>query len=169
MILFGIDPGTATTGYGVIKVADDGTMAAIDYGNIKTSKESLMSERLAKIHTSASYLIQKFKPDVIIIEKLFFNTNVKTAITVGQARGVYLLVAGQNRIPVFEYTALEAKMALTGYGRAEKEDVLKRVTEILNIKVKIKPIDASDALAIAICHRVKGYTHIVKNIKPKKK
>lgn len=162
MVLFGIDPGTATTGYGIIKVEDDGTLRAIDYGKIPTSKDSLMPERLKKIHNSAIYLIEKFKPDQIIIEKIFFSTNVKTAIAVGQARGIFLLAAGQYNIPVFEYTALEAKMALTGYGRAEKKEVSERVAKVLNIKVKISPVDASDALAMAICHTSKKFVPIVK-------
>lgn len=155
MILFGVDPGTATTGYGVVSADSDGLMTSIDYGQIKTSKDLLMSERLWKIYNSTKVLVQKYKPGVMIVEQLFFNTNTKTAITVGQARGVILLVAGERKIPVFEYTALQAKMALTGYGRSEKDVVRARVAEFLNIKTQIKPIDASDALAIAICHGIK--------------
>jgi crossover junction endodeoxyribonuclease RuvC len=157
MILLGIDPGTATTGYGLINVSTDPeAIYPVDYGQIKTSKEHLMPDRLLKIYTSVSYLIEKYSPEALVIEKLFFNTNVKTALTVGQARGISILAAGKYKLPVFEYTALQAKMELTGYGRAEKEEVSARVAELLDIKTKIRPIDASDALAIAICHTQKA-------------
>lgn len=155
MILFGIDPGTATTGYGIVHVDNKNCMTSVDYGMIKTSKDSFMSERLLKIYTSAKYLVQKYTPDAIIIERIFFNTNAKTAMSVGQARGIYMLIAGEQRIPIFEYTALEAKMELTGYGRADKKDVRNAVKDALQIKVEIKPVDASDALALAICHNIK--------------
>jgi crossover junction endodeoxyribonuclease RuvC len=156
MILFGIDPGTATSGYGVIDVNYEKlTVKALDYGQIKTSKDNFMQERLVKIHQSARHLVEKYSPQALVIEKLFFNTNVKTAITVGQARGVFMLVAGEFKIPVYEYTALQAKMALTGYGRADKNDVRIAVKKVMNILTDIKPIDASDALAIALCHYLK--------------
>lgn len=155
MILLGIDPGTATSGWGVIDATNPRKLKQIEYGTIKTAKESLMEERLVKIHVSIRHVIETYHPDVMVIEKLFFNTNVKTAMTVGQARGVYLLTAGEYKLPVFEYTALEAKMKLTGYGRAEKEEVRSKVKEYLNIHTDIKPIDASDALAMAICHTIK--------------
>ncbi len=155
MRLLGIDPGTATTGYGVIDVEND-ILHPVDYGNIKTDKMHLMSYRLTKIYDSARYLVEKHAPDAIVIEQLFFNTNVKTAITVGQSRGIFILVAGQFDLPVFEYTALQAKSLLTGYGRAEKTVVRDKVAEMLNIKTTIKPIDASDALAMALCHFIKS-------------
>ncbi len=156
MRFLGIDPGTATTGYGVIDVNGDNSAEPVDYGHIKTDKLNLMSHRLVKIYDHARHLVEKHSPDAIIIERLFFNTNVKTAITVGQSRGLFILIAGQYNIPVFEYTALQAKMLLTGYGRAEKEKVREKVAEMLNIKTTIKPIDASDALAMALCHLLKG-------------
>lgn len=156
MVLLGIDPGTATTGYGIVDVSSKtGQMSLIDYGKISTSKEMLMPIRLCKIYNSLKYLIDKHNPDALVIERIFFNTNAKTALSVGQARGIYMLLGGQYNKSVFEYTALEAKMELTGYGRAEKDQVRDRVTELLNIKVKIKPIDAADALAMAICHKIK--------------
>lgn len=156
MIILGIDPGTATTGYGLIEVSmKPELITPVDFGQIKTSKEHLMPDRLLKIFNSVSYLIEKYSPEVLVIERLFFNTNVKTALTVGQARGISILVAGKYKLPVFEYTALQAKMELTGYGRADKKEVSARVAELLDIKTQIKPVDASDALAIAICHTQK--------------
>ncbi len=155
MILLGIDPGTATTGFGIIDARNPKKLIPIHYGQIRTSKNDLMQDRLLKIYNSINHLIEEYSPDALVIEQLFFNTNVKTAITVGQARGIYILSAGHYKLPVFEYTALQAKMELTGYGRADKKDVRKRVKELLNIHGDIKPIDASDALAIAICHSLK--------------
>lgn len=152
----GIDPGTAKTGYGFIETELTGPMTLIDYGRIVTSKDNLMSERLLKIYDSSIALIEKYSPDILVIERLFFNTNVKTALSVGQARGIHVLIAGRFKIPVYEYTALEAKMALTGYGRSEKEAVRDKVAEYLGEDIlKKKGIDASDALAMAICHRIK--------------
>jgi len=162
MILLGIDPGTATTGFGLIDVSDVNNMKSIYYGQIKTSKDHLMQDRLLKIYNSAQELIEKYNPDVMVIERLFFNTNVKTALTVGQARGVMVLAAGKYNLPLFEYTALEAKMVLTGCGRSEKEVVRAEVAKILKIKTQIKPIDASDALAIAICHGLKSHQSVKK-------
>ena len=155
MILLGIDPGTATTGYGIINATNPMSLKNIDYGQIKTSKDLLMQERLYKMYNSVTALANKYSPDAFVIERLFFNTNVKTAISVGQARGIYMLVAGQLKIPIFEYTALEAKMVLTGYGRSDKKVVREMVAKMLNIKTQIKPIDASDALAMALCHSIK--------------
>ncbi|OGC46893.1 crossover junction endodeoxyribonuclease RuvC [candidate division WWE3 bacterium RIFCSPHIGHO2_01_FULL_35_17] len=156
MIIMGIDPGTAKTGYGFIETELTGPMTLIDYGRIVTSKDNLMSERLLKIYDSSIALIEKYSPDILVIERLFFNTNVKTALSVGQARGIHVLIAGRFKIPVYEYTALEAKMALTGYGRSEKEAVRDKVAEYLGEDIlKKKGIDASDALAMAICHRIK--------------
>ena len=156
MIILGIDPGTAKTGYGLIEVVAKKPMKLIDYGRIITSKDSLMPERLLKIYNSSVELVEKYSPDIIVIERLFFNTNVKTALSVGQARGLHVLVAGKYKIPMFEYTALEAKMELTGYGRSEKEVVRAKVAEYLGEDILMKKgIDASDALAIAICHTIK--------------
>ena len=155
MKLLGIDPGTATTGFGVIEYTTD-YIEAIEYGQIKTNKITLMPTRLVKIYDSVRHLIEKHKPDAIVVEKLFFITYVKTAMTVGQSRGLHILAAGQFNIPLYEYTALQAKMILTGYGRAEKDVVREVVSKLLNIKVVIKPIDASDALAMALCHYLKS-------------
>lgn len=155
MICLGIDPGTATTGWGVVKLDTKNNLSSLDFGKISTDKKDLMPERLFSIYNSTAHLIEKYDPDVIIVEALFFSSNVKTAIAVGQSRGIYLMCAGKYCVPFFEYTALEAKMALTGYGRADKKDVRAKVKEILDIKRDIKPIDASDALAMALCHLIK--------------
>ncbi len=155
MIVLGIDPGTATTGYGLIDVNKKNQIKSIEYGQIKTTSESLMHQRLFKIYNSIKHIVQVHKPEVIVIERLFFNTNAKTAIAVGQARGIFLLVAGEFDIPVFEYTALQAKMTITGYGRSEKNEVRLKIEELLKLDRKISPIDASDALAMAICHCLK--------------
>ncbi len=157
MIILGIDPGTATSGYGIIDVSHPEKIKAVAFGQIKTAKDHFMPERLLNIYISAKHIINKNSPDVIVIEKLFFNTNAKTAITVGQARGVFMLLAGEFKIPMFEYTALEAKMELTGYGRSEKDQVRLAVKQAANIHGDIKPIDASDALAIALCHHYKTH------------
>lgn len=158
MKLLGIDPGTATTGYGIIDTTNPKKILSIEFGQIKTSKDMLMPDRLHKVYNSVVELVERHSPEALVVERLFFNSNVKTAMSVGQARGIYFLVAGQFGLPVFEYTALEAKMALTGYGRSDKKAVRSMVTELLNIKTQIKPIDASDALAMALCHIIKtGY------------
>lgn len=156
MILLGIDPGTATTGYGIIDTTNPRKLLPLEYGQIKTLKEQLMSERLYKMYNSTVALVEKYSPSAMVIERLFFNTNAHSAMSVGQARGVYILVAGQYGLPVFEYTALEAKMALTGYGRSDKKEVRSMVSELLSIKTQIKPIDASDALAMVLCHVIKS-------------
>lgn len=156
MILLGIDPGTATTGYGVIDTTNPRKLVSMDYGQIKTLKDEFMADRLHKMYNSTVALVEKYKPEAMVIERLFFNTNINSAMSVGQARGVYMLVAGQYKMPVFEYTALEAKMALTGHGRSDKKVVRSMVSELLNIKTQIKPIDASDALAMVLCHVIKS-------------
>lgn len=156
MILLGIDPGTATTGWGVVELDSKNNISAKDFGKIGTSKDELMPTRLFQIYNSICHLIETHKPDVMVVESLFFSTNVKTAIAVGQSRGIYVMSAGKYSIPLFEYTALEAKMALTGYGRADKKDVRAKVKEFLDLKRDIKPIDASDALALNLCHIIKA-------------
>lgn len=155
MVILGIDPGTASTGFGIINHLGKDKVKMIDYGLIKTDKDHLMEDRLHKIYSSMQSMIERTKPDAMVIERLFFNTNAKTAIAVGQARGIYLLTASQYKIPIFEYTALQAKLIITGYGRSEKDEVREKIQEILKLDQKITPIDASDALALAICHCMK--------------
>ena len=151
MIILGIDPGTATTGYGIIK-NNPKKISLIDFGCIKTAAGEEMPKRLLKIRKELKKLIREFEPKIMVIERLFFNTNAKTAMTVGQARGVVMLVGAEHKLQVLEYTALQAKKELTGYGRADKKEVEKAVKRFLNIRRKIKSDDAADALAVAICH-----------------
>ncbi len=153
MIILGIDPGTATTGFGVIeKLKVQGQkLKVIDYGCIKTSMKFTTAERLEKIYNELNVLIKKHKPSTMAVEDIFFFKNAKTIIKVSQARGVILLTAAKSKIPIFEYTPLQIKQAITGYGRAEKNQVQKMVKILLNLKEIPKPDDAADALATAIC------------------
>ena len=149
MIILGIDPGTAITGYGLIK--QNRKMDLIDYGCIKTSASLTTAERLKELNNQLNALIEKYKPDMVAVEDIFFFKNLKTAVKVSQARGVILLAAAKLNIPVFECTPLQVKQAITSYGRAEKIQVQKMVKVLLNLKEIPKPDDASDALAVAIC------------------
>jgi len=151
MVILGIDPGTATTGFGIIRTSSK-KLALVDFGCIKTPSGEEMPKRLLKLRKELKKLIKNCKPAAMVIERLFFNTNAKTAMTVGQARGVVMLVAAECKLSVFEYTALEAKLELTGYGRADKKEVESAVKRHLGIRRRIKPDDAADALAVAICH-----------------
>lgn len=172
MIILGIDPGTATTGYGVIKIPDDILgrefdygIELITYGNINTPKDRLMQDRLQMIHSELSQIIKEYKPDQMVSEMLFFGANTRTAIMVGQARGVIMLTAAQNRIPFQDYTGLQVKLMVAGGGRADKNEVHEAVRKWLgsNGRKRRKLVtpkgghldDATDALAIAICHVLK--------------
>ena len=148
--IMGIDPGIATTGYGIIKYKAN-KIVAVDYGCIITSPKLSFSERLKKIHSELKKIIIRYHPSRIAIEELFFAKNVKTALKVGEARGVILLTVIQSKIPIFEFTPLEVKQAITGYGRASKQQIQKMIKILLNLKEIPKPDDAADALAIAIC------------------
>ena len=150
MIIMGIDPGTATTGYGLIKKLPD-KLTIIDYGCIKTETKLSTAERLKKIDRQLTKLIRKHKPKRIAVEDIFFFKNLKTAIKVSQARGVILAGAAQPKVSVVEYTPLQIKQAVTGYGRADKKQVQKMVKVLLNLKEIPQPDDAADALATAIC------------------
>ena len=151
MIILGIDPGLATTGYGVIK-KEGNSFTLIDYDTIITSADETDVDRLSKLYDELISLIDKFQPQHIAVEELFFNKNVKTAIRVGQARGVILLAGAQQGILVSEYTPLQVKQAVVGYGRASKNQVQQMVKALLNLEDIPKPDDAADALAISICH-----------------
>ena len=155
MIILGVDPGTATTGYGLIRKNRE--LKLIDYGCIKTTTGLTTAERLKKLHDQLNVLIKKHKPNMMAVEDIFFFKNLKTAIKVSQARGVILLTAAKIKIPVFEYTPLQIKQAITSYGRAEKIQVQKMVKLLLDLKEIPKPDDAADALAAAICcaHTIK--------------
>jgi crossover junction endodeoxyribonuclease RuvC len=149
-ITLGIDPGTATLGYGVI--CGDTAPVAVAYGVIETEPDTDMAERLLTLHAGVSQLIETHQPGVVAVEQLFFARNVTTALTVGQARGVILLAAAQHGIPVTEYTPMQVKQAVAGYGKADKPQMQEMVRIILNLKVRPTPDDAADALAIALCH-----------------
>lgn len=151
MIILGIDPGLAIIGYGILH-ATGNSFRVLSYGIIETYKEQRLTERLQLIYEGMTQLIKKYSPDEMAIEELFFNKNAKTAITVGQARGVEILAAVHHQIPVYEYTPLQAKQAVVGYGRAEKIQIQESVKLLLNLKEIPKPDDAADALAIALCH-----------------
>jgi crossover junction endodeoxyribonuclease RuvC len=151
MIVLGIDPGTATTGYGAIQ-KQAGKEKLIEYGVINTRPDSDMPNRLMKINHEIQGLIIKIKPDVIAVEELFYHKNSKTVITVAQARGVALLTAAMAGIEVMEYTPLQIKQAVAGYGKADKKQVQIMVQKILNLAEIPRPDDAADALAVAICH-----------------
>lgn len=152
MLVIGIDPGTESTGFGIIRENDAGELSAIKYGVIKTSKDNSAAQRLQKIYKELSEILLLNSPMSGAVEKLFFQKNVTTAIAVGQARGVILLALGNSNIDIEEYTPNEVKQSVTGYGNAEKKQVQEMVKIILGMDEIPKPDDAADALAIAICH-----------------
>ncbi len=152
MIIVGFDPGIATLGYGVISTDKSGRAEMIDYGIISTPKEENLAVRLAMLEKGVKQVIDKFKPNEIAVEELFFAKNVKTGIAVAHARGVILLTAIKECGKIFEYTPLQIKQALTGYGRAEKNQIQQMVKTMLKLKGIPRPDDAADALAVALCH-----------------
>jgi len=152
MKTMGIDPGTAITGYCVLEESSGNTPNVITFGCIRTSKKETAEKRLSLIHDELRKLIKEFKPDNIAVERLFFGSNAKTAMSVGQARGVILLAATKAGLNISEYSPQEVKIALTGYGRADKKQIQQMVKRVLGLKVVPKPDDAADALAIALCH-----------------
>jgi crossover junction endodeoxyribonuclease RuvC len=151
MLTLGIDPGTAILGWGLVEENDDG-LKLLSYGCVKTSSKMTASQRLGMLHSELKSIIKKYKPNHLAVEKLFFGANAKTAISVGQARGVVLLVAAEEALPVAEYTPLQVKIAATGYGRADKNQMQQMVKTLLRLTEIPKPDDAADALAVAICH-----------------
>lgn len=151
MRVIGIDPGTAITGWGIVEY-NNGGFKPIKYGCIKTPVGQSSGERLKTIYESLCVLLTDTKPDEMAIEKLFFNTNVKTALSVGQARGVCLLAAAVAGVPAYEYNTSEVKSRVTGYGRAKKNEVASKVTELFKLEETPKPDDVTDALAIAATH-----------------
>lgn len=152
MRILGIDPGTATTGYGVVEEDSQGGLVAVAYGTITTPAKMDVEKRLLIIYNQLNELILLYKPQAAAVEKLFFYKNVTTAMTVGQSRGVVVLSFAQAGLPIGEYTPLEVKQAVTGYGKAEKKQIQQMVKVLLNLDRIPKPDDAADALAIAICH-----------------
>lgn len=151
MIILGIDPGIAIVGYGIIECKGN-HFKALDYGCITTDSSLLFPERLKIVYDELIKLIDKYNPDDFAIEELFFNKNAKTVIKVGQARGVEVLAAINKNLPIYEYTPLQIKQAVVGYGRAEKHQIQEMVKLLLNLKQIPKPDDVADALAVAICH-----------------
>ncbi|KHM52458.1 crossover junction endodeoxyribonuclease [Anaerovibrio lipolyticus] len=160
MLALGIDPGTAICGYGFVE-SNGSRLIAHEYGAITTSAKARPEDRLAKIYDELDMLIKKYKPDVMGVEQLFFNSNVTTAIPVGQARGVVLLAAAKNGLELVERTPLQVKQSVTGYGKATKEQVIYMVTKLLNLPEPPKPDDVADALAVAICtsHVLNSFTY----------
>lgn len=148
----GIDPGTAITGYGLLEVEDSFPPRLIDCGCIRTSKREKVPDRLATIYRTISKVISKYNPQEIAIEEIFFSKNVKTALSVGQARGVIILAACGEKREIFEYTPLQIKQAITGYGRARKEQVRYMIGKLLHLDQSYSPDDITDAIAVALCH-----------------
>lgn len=152
MVIVGFDPGLATLGYGVIRKEPRKKAEMLDYGIISTPKDENLPVRLCMLEKGVKQIIDKYKPDEIAIEELFFAKNVKTAISVAHARGVILLTANKECGRLYEYTPLQIKQALTGYGRADKHQIQAMVKTFLNLKAIPKPDDAADALAVALTH-----------------
>ena len=155
MIILGIDPGYAILGWGVIEKTGN-HFRTIDYGAVTTDKDMEMPDRLEALYNGLREIIEEYRPEEASIEKLFFNTNTTTAINVGQARGVAILACVKGGLKVSEYTPLEIKMALVGYGRADKKQVQFMVKTMLNLSSVPKPDDTADALAAALCHAHSG-------------
>lgn len=151
MRILGVDPGYAIVGFGIVDYAG-ANFAPIDYGAILTEAHTPFTKRLCDIDTDIHEVIRRYEPDCMAIEKLYFTSNQKTAIDVAQARGILILAAAKQGIPVYEYTPLQVKMAVVGYGKAIKKQVMEMTRNILKLEQIPKPDDAADALAIAICH-----------------
>lgn len=151
MVILGIDPGVATVGFGIVSEAN-GSPKLHRYGVITTPPGMRLALRLTQIHDDVAELIVTFRPDAIAVEELFFNTNLKTAIAVAHGRAAVLLAGEEHSIPMFEYTPLQVKKAITGYGQATKKQVMEMVRRLLSMDSQPKPDDAADALAIAMCH-----------------
>ena len=151
MLILGIDPGVATVGFGIIEETG-GAPKAVRHGVISTSAGDRLALRLAQIKNDVSEIISAFEPDAIAVEELFFNTNMKTAISVAHGRAAVILAGEERGVPMFEYTPLQIKKAVVGYGHATKKQVIDMVRRLLTMDNAPKPDDAADALAIAICH-----------------
>lgn len=151
MIILGLDPGTATTGYGVIRMTNF-KISCVAYGAIITKPDMDMPQRLSVIYDDLGQIIRQYHPDEVAVEKLYFGKNITTGISVGQARGVLLLRLAQENLLIGEYTPMQVKQALVGFGHAEKKQIQYMVQNFLKLPELPKPDDAADALAIAICH-----------------
>lgn len=155
MRILGIDPGYAIVGWGVVDY-EKNHFTPVDYGAVLTAAGTPFEQRLLTIYDDVAAIIDRYRPQALSIEKLFFNTNAKTAIDVSQARGVILLAAVQAEVPIFEYTPLQVKQSVVGYGRAEKQQVQEMTRILLNLQKIPKPDDTADSLALAICHAHSG-------------
>lgn len=165
MRILGIDPGYAILGWGVVDMKGN-NFKVVDYGSVTTDSKMDMPDRLKVLYNSLMDIIMRYEPEVASIEELFFNTNAKTAILVGQARGVAVLACANSGLEIDEYTPLQIKQALVGYGRAEKKQVQLMVKTILHLREVPKPDDTADALAAAICHgHVSGSRNRMKGLK----
>ena len=152
MLVIGIDPGTARTGYGIVRQSDDGSLTAVEFGVIVTDSEQALPQRLLLISKNLADLLLRHRPDSGAMEKLFIREHVSTALSVGQASGAALLTLAEADVPAYEYSPLEVKQAICGYGRADKTQVQEMVKALLGLEERPSPDDAADALAVAICH-----------------
>ena len=159
MVILGIDPGLATIGWGVVDYSGS-RFKVLGYGALETPAGVALEERLFMINQGMKELIARYKPEQMAVEELFFNTNITTGIRVAEARGVILMTAHAMGVKLFEYTPLQVKQAVVGYGRAEKKQVISMVTMLLGLSAPPKPDDTADALAIAICHAHSGASRI---------
>lgn len=161
MRIIGIDPGLALAGYGIIE-GDAQNMKPLQYGSLSTPSSMPLSERLSRLYDGMIELLDEYRPEEIAVEELFFNRNVTTAFTVGQARGIFLLAAEQKGLRYHQYTPAQVKLAVTGYGKADKPQIQQMVKVLLNLPAIPKPDDTADALAIAICHmQTSGWRSVV--------
>jgi crossover junction endodeoxyribonuclease RuvC len=151
MLVLGVDPGTALCGYGLVRSEED-ELSLVAYGAVSTSANSALPPRLLQIYKKLSDLVREYRPDAAVVEKLFFAKNARTALAVGHARGIALLVTAQADLPLFEYTPNEVKQAIVGYGGADKRQMQQMVRVLLKLDFVPEPDDAADAIAIAICH-----------------
>jgi crossover junction endodeoxyribonuclease RuvC len=161
MVILGIDPGLAIVGWGAVEY-NGGRFRTLGYDSIFTPAHTPTEDRLKTIFEQLSEILERYKPDAMSVEELFWNTNQKTGITVAEARGVILLAARLRNIPIYEYTPLQVKQAIVGYGRAEKKQVISMVTAFLKLPAPPKPDDTADALALAVCHAHTGASMLSK-------
>ena len=151
MVILGIDPGLRITGFGVLSTKNDNTQI-IDYGIIEPNKKDTLSKRLYSIYVDIEELIKVFSPNILAIEDIFYGRNVKSAFYLGQARGIAMMCAAKHNMPVFEYSAKKVKQAITGNGNADKTQLQYMIKQIFKLKHLPTPLDASDAIGIALCH-----------------
>ena len=162
--ILGLDPGIAIVGWGVVD-SENFKYKAVAYDSIMTAAGLPVEERLSQIYSQLSEIMDKYRPDAMAVEELFWNTNQKTGIVVAEARGVILLCAKRHGVPIFEYTPLQVKQSVVGYGRAEKKQVITMVTALLKLEKPPKPDDTADALALAVCHANVGASPLSKYYK----